>query len=134
THVASVLAGNGGYQSPDSSGVAPGADLYDVRVLDQHGVGSISDVIPGIDWVIQHAKLLNIRVMNLSLAASSTESFVTDPLARAARAAVANGVVVVVAAGNAGKTVDGREVYGAVGSPGNDPSVITVGAANLHDT
>src|SRR5206468_9132801 len=41
---------------------------------------------------------------------------------------------VVVAAGNAGKTADGREIYGAVGSPGHDPSVITVGAANLHDT
>src|SRR5207237_7013251 len=72
--------------------------------------------------------------MNLSLAAGSTESFITDPLARAARRAVAAGIVVVAAGGNAGKTADGREVYGAVGSPGHDPSVITVGATNLHAT
>ena len=39
THVASVAAGAGQYQSPDSSGLAPGADLYDVRVLDERGVG-----------------------------------------------------------------------------------------------
>jgi subtilisin family serine protease len=134
SHVASIAAGSGAYQWPDTSGVAPNADLYDVRVLNENGVGNIADVIAGIDWVIQHARLLNIRVMNLSLAAGSTESFITDPLARAARRAVATGIVVVVAAGNAGKTADGREIYGAVGSPGHDPSVITVGATNLHGT
>jgi len=134
THVATIAAGSAAYQAPDTTGVAPNANLFDVRVLNEEGVGNIADVIAGIDWVIQHARLLNIRVMNLSLAAGSTESFITDPLARAARAAVANGIVVVVAAGNAGKTADGREVYGAVGAPGNDPSVITVGATNLHDT
>ena len=134
SHVASIAAGNGAYQWPDTSGMAPNADLYDVRVLNENGVGNVADVIAGIDWVIQHAHQLNIRVMNLSLAAGSTESFITDPLARAARRAVATGIVVVVAAGNAGKTADGREVYGAVGSPGHDPSVITVGATNLHAT
>ena len=134
SHVASMAAGNGAYQWPDTSGPAPNANLYDVRVLNENGVGNIADVIAGIDWVIQHASSLNIRVMNLSLAAASTESFITDPLARAARSAAAAGIVVVVAAGNAGKTADGREVYGAVGSPGHDPSVITVGAANPRAT
>src|SRR5207253_2070807 len=134
SHVASIAAGSGAYQWPDTSGTAPNADLYDVRVLNENGVGNVADVIAGIDWVIQHARQLNIRVINLSLAAGSTESFITDPLARAARRAVAAGIVVVVAGGNAGKTADGREVYGAVGSPGHDPSVITVGATNLHAT
>jgi subtilisin family serine protease len=134
THVASVAAGGGSYQSPDTTGVAPNAGIYDVRVLDETGVGNVADVIAGIDWVTQHATSLGIRVMNLSLAADSTESFLTDPLARAARSASAAGVVVVVAAGNAGKAADGREMYGAVGSPGHDPSVITVGAVNMHGT
>src|SRR5439155_8689258 len=134
THVAAAAAGSAAYQWPDTTGVAPNASLYDLRVLDDKGVGNLADVIAGIDWVTQHAKLLNIRVMNLSLAAGSTESYLTDPLARAARAASATGIVVVVAAGNAGKTADGREQYGAVGSPGHDPSVITVGAVNLHAT
>ncbi|HEX6721087.1 MAG TPA: S8 family serine peptidase, partial [Burkholderiaceae bacterium] len=63
THVASIAAGNATYQWPDTSGVAPNADLYDIRVLDNNGVGNTADVIAGIDWVIQNAKALNIRVM-----------------------------------------------------------------------
>ena len=134
THVAAVAAGSGAYQWPDTTGIAPSAALYDVRVLDEHGNGTVAEVIAGIDWVIRNAGALGIRVMNLSLAGDSTESFRTDPLARAARAASAAGIVVVAAAGNAGKAADGRERYGAVGSPGHDPSVITVGAVNLHAT
>jgi len=134
THVASIAAGRGDYQLPDASGIAPNATVFDVRVLDDKGLGNLADVVAGIDWVIQNAALLNIRVMNLSLAAGSSDSFLIDPLARAARNAVASGIVVVVAAGNAGKTADGREVYGSVGSPGHDPSVITVGATNPKAT
>ena len=134
TLVASVAAGSGAYQSPDSSGVAPGATLFDVRVLNDKGVGNMADVLAGIDWVIQRSRTNNIRVMNLSLAANSTDSFLIDPLARAARSAVAAGIVVVAAAGNAGKNAAGVEVFGAIGSPGNEPSVITVGAANSKAT
>ncbi len=128
THVASIAAAVGNYQSPDSSGVAPAARMYDVRVLDDKGVGSLMSVLAGIDWVLTRSKVENIRVMNMSLAAGSTESFLVDPLARAARAAVSAGIVVVAAAGNAGKNAAGQQVYGAVGSPGIEPSVITVGA------
>jgi len=134
SHVASMAAGQGSYQNPDASGVATNAAIYDIRVLDDNGLGTTADVLAGIEWVIQHARQLNIRVMNLSLAADSTGSFVTDPLARAARSASHAGIVVVVAAGNAGLTDDGQQVYGTVGSPGHDPSVITVGAVNLHDS
>ena len=42
----------------------------------------VGDVLAGIDWVIYHRKEYNIRVMNLSLAADSSESSRTDPLAR----------------------------------------------------
>ncbi|HSM21568.1 MAG TPA: S8 family serine peptidase, partial [Rubrivivax sp.] len=128
TVVASIAAGRGGYQTPDVSGVAPGATLYDVRVLDERGVGTVADLLVGIDWVLQRSRLHNIRVMNLSLAANGTDSFVVDPLARAARSAVAAGIVVVASASNAGKNEAGQEVYGAISSPGIEPSVITVGA------
>src|SRR6185436_4644359 len=73
THVASIAAGSAGYQWPDTSGVAPNADLYDIRVLDNNGVGNLADVIAGIDWVIQNSKLLNIRVMFFFMAADTTE-------------------------------------------------------------
>ena len=73
THVASIAAGAGDYQLPDSSGVASNATLFDVRVLDENGQGNLADVLAGIDWVMQRSRLFNIRVMNLSLAANATD-------------------------------------------------------------
>jgi serine protease AprX len=137
THVAAVAAGRAkyyGWATPDTTGIAPNAKIFDVRVLDDHGSGTVSDAIEGIQWVIYHAKEYNIRVLNLSLAASSTETWQTDPLCIAVRSATAAGITVVVAAGNFGQSIFGQEVYGAVGAPGNDPSVITVGAVNYHDS
>src|SRR6185436_6383902 len=58
----------------------------------------------------------------------------TDPLCRAVRNAVAAGLTVVVAAGNFGLDANGRETYGTISSPGNEPSAITVGSANPKDT
>ena len=134
THVASVAAGRGYYQANDSTGIAPNTSIFDVNVLDANGFGQLSDVLAGIDWVIYHAKEYNIRVMNLSLAADSTETYLTDPLARAARAAVAAGITVVAAAGNYGKSATGAEAFGTVSSPGHDPNVITVGSVNTKGT
>ena len=134
THVAGVAAGRAWGLNPNSSGVAPGALLYDLKVLDNNGLGTVSDVLAAIDWVVMRARELNIRVMNLSLAADSTESYVTDPLCRAVRSATAVGITVVVAAGNFGKRANGQEVYGTIGSPGHEPSVITVGSANTKGT
>ena len=137
THVASVAAGRARTYSsgtPDTTGIAPNADIYDVRVLNDSGVGSLSDALEGIEWVIYHAKEYNIRVLNVSLAAGSTDSWQTDPLCVAVRSAVAAGITVVVAAGNFGQSTAGQQIYGAISSPGNDPSVITVGAVNFQST
>jgi hypothetical protein len=65
--VAGAAAGNGAYQAPNSSGIATGAALWDVRVLDERGVGEMADVLAGVDWVLQRARLAGIRVMNISL-------------------------------------------------------------------
>src|SRR5438552_840525 len=73
THVASIAAGRGYYQTPDTTGVAPNADIYDVRVLNDQGTGTVTDVIEGIEWVIYHARELKIRVMKIRLASNSTE-------------------------------------------------------------
>src|SRR5436190_3541448 len=137
THVAATAAGYAKFyasSTPDTTGIAPNAKIYDVRVLDDHGYGSVSDAIEGIQWVIYHAKEYNIRVLNTSLAADSTETWQTDPLCIAARSATAAGITVVAAAGNFGQSSFGQELYGTVGAPGIDPSVITVGAVNYHDS
>ena len=103
THVASVAAGRSLLYSsgtPDTTGIAPGASIYDVKVLGDNGQGTLSTAIEGIQWVIYHAKEYNIRVLNVSLAANSTQSWQTDPLCIAVRSATAAGITVVVAAGN----------------------------------
>jgi serine protease AprX len=134
THVASVAAGTQRMTNPDTTGIAPKANIFDLRVLNEEGVGEVSDVLAAIDWMLYYQREYNIRVANLSLASDSTESYLTDPLCRAARAAVAAGITVVVAAGNFGQNIKGQEVYGSIGAPGNEPSVITVGSVNSHDT
>jgi serine protease AprX len=134
TLVASLAAGRSFPGTVDAGGVAPDANVYDVRVLNENGIGDVGDALAGIDWVIYHGKEYNIRVLNISLASDSTESYLTDPLCRAVRNAVAAGITVVVAAGNYGLGPDGQQRYGTISSPGNEPSAITVGSANPHAT
>jgi serine protease AprX len=136
THVAGVLGGSGLMSSgPDAfrtfRGFAPGARLISLRALMPDGSGQTSDVLAAIDWAVQHRKSYAIRVLNLSLGHPVYESYVTDPLCRAARAAVAAGLVVVAAAGNDGRIGSG---YGTIVSPANDPSVIAVGAMDDNNT
>ena len=134
TAVAAAAAGAKFSSSPDTRGVASNANLYDLRVLDENGVGEVADALAAIDWIVFHAADYNIRVVNISFSADSTESYRTDPLCIAVRNAVAAGITVVVAAGNYGLGPDGKERYGTIGSPGIEPSAITVGSANPHAT
>ena len=52
THVAAVAAGRDFKQTLDTTGIAPGASLFDIAVLDHKGFGQLSDVLAGIDRVI----------------------------------------------------------------------------------
>ena len=115
-------------------GIAPGAQVISVKALGATGGGLTSDVIAGIDWSITNKNTYNIRVINMSLGHPVFESYKTDPLCQAVERAVNAGIVVVVAAGNAGKGSAGNTVYGGINSPANDPSVITVGALDTHYT
>jgi subtilisin family serine protease len=73
-------------------------------------------------------------VVSLSIAAAVFESYDSDLLTLAAKRAVDAGLVVVAAAGNAGRTSDGRTQYGAITAPGNAPWVLTVGASSHMGT
>jgi subtilisin family serine protease len=103
-------------------------------VLGADGSGFTSDVITGIEWVVANRARYNIRVINLSVGHPVMEACATDPLCEAVEQAVKAGIVVVVSAGNAGKSPDGRTVLGGISSPGNSPYVITVGALNTSGT
>jgi len=134
THVAGIIGGNGYDSTGARTGVAPGVSLVALKVLDSTGRGYISDVIAAIDYAIEHRDALNIRVLNLSVAAAVHESYTTDPLTLAARRAVEAGIVVVTSAGNLGRNAAGRSQYGAITAPGNAPWVVTVGAASHQGT
>lgn len=120
THVAGIIAGTGDGNSA-YRGVAPGAALIGLKVLDSQGSGSFSDVQAAIEWCINNKDKYNIKVINLSLGSSSSSDG-TDSVSQAANAAVDAGIVVVIAAGN-----EGPAKY-TIGSPGAAEKVITVGA------
>jgi subtilisin len=106
-------------------GVAPGARLWAVKVLDSDGGGSFSDVICGLDWVAGNAG--TIDVANLSLSGSQkTGTCANQPLHMAVCSVVNAGVTVVVAAGNQGMNADARV-------PASYPEVITVSGFSDSD-
>jgi len=124
THIAGIIAGNGTRSAGEFVGIAPQANIVDVRVLGRTGSGRISSVVRGIEWVIAHKNTYGIRVMNLSFGAPVTVSYRTDPLSAAVQIAWQRGLVVVAASGNTGPARD------TVLSPGIDPYAITVGATD----
>src|SRR5690606_36949758 len=76
THVAGIIAGSGAGSRTEAGslhvGMAPAAELIDVRVLGSDGTGRVSDVIAGIEWVIDNRNKHKIRVLNLSLGHATT--------------------------------------------------------------
>src|SRR6476620_3718118 len=114
--------------------MAPAAQVVSLTALDDQGQGTGSGVIAALEWAVANRSAYNIRVINLSVGAAVTESFLTDPLTLAAKHAVDAGIVVVSAAGNFGRNGSGETQYGGITAPGNAPWVLTVGATNTQGT
>ncbi len=134
TVVASIAAGNGRIASGSYVGIAPNARLFNLRVLNSEGQGTVAGVLGALNWVALNAQAFNIRVVNMSLGMPAIDSYVNDPICLSVRRLVDSGIVVVAAAGNNGRDVDGNKVYGQIHSPGIEPSAITVGASNTFGT
>ena len=134
THVAGIVGGNGYDSNGARSGIAPGATLSVLKVLNATGEGRISHVIAALGFVMDNQRALNIRIVNVSVGAAVSESYTTDMLARATRRVVERGIVVVAAAGNLGRDSEGRTQYGGITAPGNAPWVLTVGASSHNGT
>ena len=100
THVSSIATGEGEgnalYQ-----GVAPGAALVGVRVLNQYGIGYPSGINAGLQWVIDNKDTYGIRIINMSLGAAGCYDG-TDSMSLMVNNVVAAGIVAVVSAGNSG--------------------------------
>lgn len=109
THVAGII-----------NGLAPDAQIIDIKVLGEDGAGKISTVIKGIDYAVSSGA----DIINLSLGAFSLLGDF-DPLAMKANWAWDQGVIVVAAAGNSGPA------YATINCPGVADKIITVGACDL---
>ena len=112
TAVAGIVAAEG---NVGAIGIAPGARLWAIKVLDKSGTGSMSSIIEGIDYVTQNAG--QIDAANLSFGCKCNSS----ALDTAINNSVAAGVTFVVAAGNAGED-------SSLWSPASNPNVISVAA------
>ena len=129
TFMAGLIAGDGTASAASASphyGVAPAATVVSVKVAGADGSTTVSRVIAGIGWVIANRDTYGIDVLNLSFGVDAPMPYRFNPLSAAVEAAWASGITVVVSAGNDGN--------GTVTSPGSDPYVVTVGAADTAGT
>jgi serine protease AprX len=128
TFVAGLIAGDGSASGGAYAGAAPGARLLDVRVAKDDGSTSLSNVLRGLQAVAWAQKALKIKVLNLSLSSGSPIPYQFDPLSLALDSLWSHGIVVVVPAGNDGPGAS------TISSPGNDPTLLTVGALDESGT
>jgi subtilisin family serine protease len=112
THVAGTVAGQ-------TLGVAPGASIVPVRVLDCRGSGASTGVLAGLDWIAANGT--RPAVVNMSLGGPAFTS-----LDAAAQRLVTSGFTVVAAAGNS-------NIDACTQSPGRATGLVTVAASDNAD-
>ncbi|MES3034315.1 MAG: S8 family serine peptidase [Gemmatimonadota bacterium] len=115
THVSGTLGGR-------LHGVAKQVTLKVVRMFDCVGDGSVSGAIAGLDWIIADHQGGAPAVANLSINGDPSQAL-DDAVTRT----IADGITVVVAAGNGAADA-------CTSSPASLPSAITVGATTFDDS
>ncbi|HUP33054.1 MAG TPA: S8 family serine peptidase [Gaiellaceae bacterium] len=128
THVGGIIAGDSslghavvnpltGYGEALLDGMAPKADLYGYKVLSDAGTGLNASIVLAVDQSVAD----EADVINLSLGSNVDNPNSAD--SRAVANAMAAGVFVAVAAGNAGPT------YSSIGTPATRQEPLTVGSS-----
>ncbi len=121
TACAWLIAGSGEGMDGAFTGMAPGAELLIIKVLDETGSGQDSVIAEGIEFAVEQG----VDAISLSLGGSWSDSNYVDPSALAARAAVREGhTPVFVAAGNDGPATE------TINSPAIVEEVVAVGASS----
>lgn len=125
THVAGILCGNGSISHGKYSGMAPGAKLVVLKVLDARGNGSTDRVLLALRWLKHNYQKYNIRLLNFSIGYLPNARFEEQKkLLDAIDELWDLGIMVITAAGNKGP----REQ--SVTVPGISRKVLTVGACD----
>ncbi len=97
-------------------GVAPEADIYEIKVIDNTGTGTYSQIIDGIEWAMDN----KINIINMSFGGMEDSRALHDIIKEATN----KGIIIVAAAGNNGYGAE-TEVY-----PARYPEAISVGAVD----
>ncbi|MDT0343397.1 S8 family serine peptidase [Streptomyces litchfieldiae] len=122
THVASTAAGTGAHSGGTYTGVAPGAELLNGKVLDDAGSGFESDIIEGMEWAVAQGA----DVVSMSLGGFATAEI--DPMEEAVNTLSAESdTLFVIAAGNNGPGA------ATIASPGTADAALTLGAVDKSD-
>ena len=114
THVAGIVAARD--NDLGVVGIAPGARLWAVKVLDSNGQGLISNIIEGIDYLGQHAS--EVDVINMSFGCNNCYSTALD---LSIQNLISKGIAFVAAAGNG-------QSDASTFSPANLKNIIAVSA------
>ncbi|MFC2154754.1 S8 family serine peptidase [Candidatus Altiarchaeota archaeon] len=120
THITGIIGAN----SSSVKGVAPEVEFFAVQVLEVNGEGDIADVVAGVDWSIGKGA----DIISMSLGSKKMPNNGVHPLDVFADYAVERGIVVSIAAGNAGTG------SGTINIPASATRVISVGAVNDQNT
>lgn len=123
SHCAGTVAGTGApsYEHP---GMAPGAFLVGVKVLDSGGSGSFAVVMAGMQWTVDYRYEFNIRAASMSLGGPGAIEWTSseeDSVNRMSNEMTRAGITMLIAAGNSFASAQ-------IGTPGSAEDVITVGA------
>ncbi len=123
THVAGLAAGS-------TVGVARGATVIAVRVLNCNGEGTVDNVVRALKWIRSHHVSGKAAIVNLSLGVDRNgEGAAIDTQVKEM---LAEGMVVTIAAGNGNQ--DGVPYEACAISPGHVPGALTVGASTFANT
>lgn len=123
THVAGLAAGS-------TVGVARGATVIAVRVLNCNGDGTVDNVVQALKWIRSHHVSGKAAIVNLSLGVDRNgEGAAIDTQVEEM---LAEGMVVTIAAGNGNQ--DGIPYEACTISPGHVPGALTVGASTFANT
>ncbi len=118
------VAGDGTASGGNLTGVAPGASILSIKILDDEGVGDDSVIAQGIEFAIDEG----VDVISLSIGGEWTDdTYLIEPSVDASQNAINAGISVVIAAGNSGPQAF------SINSPGILEEAITVGAS-VDDT
>lgn len=117
THIAGIIGAQ--HNNIGIDGLAPKANIYAVKVLDQFGNGYLSSVLEGINWAMEN----NMDIINMSFGTN-----VYSPMLEVMiNEAISKGIFVVAASGNEGtKNIN----ESTISFPGNYKGVVTVGAVD----